>query len=68
MVQHEKRRAAHAGRDTLRCVRHRRSKTAHRRVVLIAKSNPIDAIRPLVSKLLASLSVLPPRTLVQIGD
>jgi len=36
-------------------------------IVLAAKSNRIEDLRPLVPELLASLAVLAPRTLVQIG-
>jgi len=36
-------------------------------VVLIARSNRIEALRPLIPALLNSLRVLSPRTLVQVG-
>ncbi len=35
--------------------------------VLIAKSNRIDALRPLIPELLASLAAIPACTLIQIG-
>ena len=36
-------------------------------VVLVAKSNRIQELQPLIPELLASLSALKPRTLVRIG-
>lgn len=36
--------------------------------VLIANSNRIDALRPLIPQLLASLSILPARAIVQVGN
>ena len=36
-------------------------------VVLVAKNNRIDTLRPLIPNLLASLATLPARTLVQVG-
>jgi hypothetical protein len=35
--------------------------------VLIAKNNRINALRPLIPELLASLAAIPARTLVEIG-
>jgi hypothetical protein len=36
-------------------------------VVLVAKSNRMQELQPLIPELLASVSVLKPRTLVRIG-
>ena len=36
--------------------------------VLVAKSNRIETLRPLIPKLLTSLATLPARTLVQIDS
>lgn len=36
--------------------------------VLIAKSNRIEALRPLIPKLLDALPALPARALVQVGN
>lgn len=36
--------------------------------VLVAKTNRIQDLRPLIPALLEALATLPPRTLVQVGD